>query len=131
MIDFRLETAIRSAWSATTAAGDNVWTSTNPSAGHCDVTSLVIRERLGGNLQLAQVFRNGELSEYHYWNTLPDGTEVDLTADQFDGTETFRNSTTLDAAFFASAGPMQPDLVRRLDGFRSMVDDNLSTFAVV
>lgn len=131
MIDSRLETAIRSAWGATTAAADNVWASTNPSAGHCDVTSLVIREHAGGDIMRAQVFRDGALSEHHYWNVLPDGTEVDLTADQFDGTETIRDPSTLDSAFFASAGPMQPELVRRLDTFRTTVDDNLAICAVV
>lgn len=131
MIDSKLEAAIRDAWGAATSAADNNWETTNPSAGHCDVTSLVVREHIGGDLKLAQVFRNGELSEHHYWNVLPDGTEVDLTADQFDGTETFGDATLLDAAFFASAGPMRPELVQRLDHFRRGVDSHLATGRVV
>lgn len=131
MIDPQLATAIRSAWSATTAAGDNDWLPTNPSTGHCDVTSLVIRAHVGGDLKLAQVFRNGELSEHHYWNVLPDGTELDLTADQFDGTETFGPATLLDAEFFDTAGPMRPELVQRLEQFGATVDDNLASRPVV
>lgn len=131
MIDARLETAIRCAWCADTAGADNQWTPANPSSGHCDVTALVIREGMGGDLKLAQVFRNGELSEHHYWNVLPDGSEVDLTSDQFEGTETFGDATTMNAAFFASAGPMKPELIRRLDRFRSAVNEHLAASPVI
>ncbi len=131
MIDPQLTTAIRSAWSATTAGGDSEWSPANPSAGHCDVTALVVRSHLGGDLKLAQVFRNGVLSEHHYWNVLPDGTEHDLTADQFDGTETFGPETLLDVEFFETAGPMRPELVRRLERFTAAVDDGLASQPVV
>lgn len=131
MIDSTREAAIRPAWCAGTAAGDNHWTLTNPSAGHCDVTALIVREHVGGDLKLAQVFRHGDLSEHHYWNILPDGTDLDLTADQFDGSETFGDATTLDAACFASAGPMQPELLRRLADFRRAVDHCFAAGPVV
>ena len=129
MIDLTLETAIRSAWCAATASGDAPWTHANPPAGHCDVTALIIRERKGGDVQLAQVFREGDLSEHHYWNVLPDGTELDLTSEQFDGTEAFGEATTMDAAFFAAAGPMRREVLRRLDDFRRAVDGHLAADA--
>lgn len=93
----------------------------NPAAGHCDVTSLLLRETVGGDLKMAQVFRNGELSEHHFWNVLPDGSEMDMTSSQFDGSETFGEATLLDKPFFDAAGPMNAELVRRFDLFRAAV----------
>lgn len=123
MIDIDIQSAIEDAWSSETAAVDNDWSPTNPAAGHCDVSSLVLREIAGGDLKMAQVFRNGELSEHHYWNILVDGTEVDLTRSQFDGSETFGGVTLLDQAFFAAAGPMNAVLLDRLDRFRAAVEE--------
>lgn len=37
---------------------------------------------------LGEVFESGVRRGYHYWNRLPDGTEVDLTRDQFRPGET-------------------------------------------
>lgn len=121
MIDQALQDAIRRAWSAETAADVKLWGPKNPAAGHCDVTSLLVRETIGGDLKVAQVFRNGELSEHHYWNVLPDGSELDLTSSQFDGSETFRDATLLDQFYFDAAGPMNVELVRRFDLFRGAV----------
>lgn len=126
VIDPELRSALESSWSAGTAAGDNTWSPANPAAGHCDVTSLVIREHVGGDLRMCQVFRNGELSEHHYWNVLPDGQDFDLTNSQFDGSETFGDPAMLDEEFFANAGPMQPELTDRLDRFRDAVSSLLS-----
>lgn len=122
MIDIDIQSAIESSWSGVTAAGDNDWSPTNAAAGHCDVTSLVVREIAGGDLKMAQVFRNGELSEHHFWNVLVDGTELDLTSAQFDGTEVFGQATLLDEAFFSTAGPFNATLTDRLDRFRVAVD---------
>ncbi len=122
MLNDELRTSIEAAWSAETAAGDNEWLRTNPAAGHCDVTALLVRETLGGDLKMVEVFRNGELSEYHYWNVLPDDTEVDLTKSQFDGDESLYNAKLLDDEFFESAGPMNDTLVQRLATFRKAVD---------
>lgn len=122
MIEHSLKTAISSAWSHETASDAESWSEGNPAAGHCDVSSLVLREHVGGDLRMAQVFRNGQLSEHHYWNRLPDGSDLDLTAAQFDGTETFGPATEMDAAFFAEAPPIRPELFDRLDRFRSAVD---------
>lgn len=75
---------------------------------------------------MCQVFRNGELSEHHYWNVLPDGQDFDLTSSQFDGSETFSDPATLDEEFFANAGPMKQELTDRLDRFRDAVSSLLS-----
>lgn len=72
-----LAAALRSAWSAETANG--VWSSRVPSRGQCAVTALVIQDFLGGELLRTEV---DDVS--HYWNRLPDGSEVDLTRAQFE-----------------------------------------------
>lgn len=123
MINHKSRSAIEAAWSKETAAVDNDWTAANPATGHCDVSSLVVRELAGGDLKMAQVFHDGELIEHHYWNVLPDGVELDLTRQQFDGTETFGDPTLLDEVFFESAGPMNQALIDRLDRFRDAVNE--------
>lgn len=125
VIDKELQRALEDSWSSDTAAVDNNWSPENPAAGHCDVTSLVIRERMGGDLKMCQVFRDGVFSEHHYWNVLPDGRELDLTSSQFDGLETFGDATTLTAEVFAASGPLKPELVDRVNRYRAEVNRRL------
>jgi hypothetical protein len=47
------------------------------------VTALVVAEVLGGELLLATAYAGGQERGVHWWNRLPDGTDLDLTADQF------------------------------------------------
>lgn len=59
------------------------WTPGNPSRDQCGMTALVVQDILGGDLIIAEVHVEGTQIGHHYWNRLPDGSEVDLTADQF------------------------------------------------
>jgi len=47
------------------------------------MTALVVQDVLGGDLILAEVHVDGIKVGHHYWNRLPDGSDADLTADQF------------------------------------------------
>jgi len=58
-------------------------TAENPSRDQCGMTALVVQDILGGDLILAEVHVQGAQIGHHYWNRLPDGSELDLTADQF------------------------------------------------
>ena len=78
-----IESAIRASWSLDTAEEDDGWTADNPSRGQCDVTSLLVHDIFGGELLAAEVFRDDRPVEWHMWNRLPGGLEVDLTRDQF------------------------------------------------
>jgi hypothetical protein len=78
-----IEHAIKASWGPDTADEDDGWTPENPSRGQCDVTSLVVHDIFGGEVLAAEVLRNGQRVEWHMWNRLPGGTEVDLTRDQF------------------------------------------------
>lgn len=80
-----LRPVVRAAWGPDTcdpAAGDS-WRPDNPAREQCGVTALVVQDVLGGDLVLGEVQVNGVKTGHHYWNRLPDGTEVDFTADQF------------------------------------------------
>ena len=72
--------SVRRAWSSETSADPATWTVDNPASGQCAVTSLVVQDAFGGELLRSTV---GGVS--HYWNRLPDGTELDLTLEQFGG----------------------------------------------
>jgi hypothetical protein len=73
----QLTRAIRLAWTPQTSVAD-YWDTANPARGQCAPTALVVQDSLGGELL------RGELEgTSHYWNLLPDGTEVDLTREQF------------------------------------------------
>lgn len=78
--------AIRAAWALDTCDPVDVplWTPERPSRGQCAVSALTLCDLLGGELLLADVVHaDGSPQGVHYWNRLPDGSEVDLTRDQF------------------------------------------------
>jgi hypothetical protein len=79
----QIEEAIKAGWGRDTVEVEDGWTPDNPSRGQCDVTSLVVHDIFGGEILAARVFRDGEQVEWHTWNRLPGGMELDLTRDQF------------------------------------------------
>jgi hypothetical protein len=79
----QLEQAIRESWGPDTADPDDGWSAENPARGHCDITSLVVNDFLGGELMAADVYLDGERIMAHMWNRLLSGVEVDLTREQF------------------------------------------------
>ncbi|MEQ3551588.1 hypothetical protein WIS52_14025 [Pseudonocardia nematodicida] len=83
--------AVRASWALDTCDDADVadWTPERPSRGQCGSTALVLHDLFGGELLLAEVwYPDGRLQGYHWWNRLPGGREVDLTADQFRTGET-------------------------------------------
>ncbi|MFB6990046.1 hypothetical protein ACFC0C_08230 [Streptomyces sp. NPDC056178] len=80
-----LEQAIRDAWGADTTTPEHRpnWTVDNPARDQCGVTALVVHDLLGGVLIRGEVHVNGERVDYHWWNRLGMGIEVDLTREQF------------------------------------------------
>ena len=82
----KLETAVRAAWALDTCdpVDADDWSAANPSRGQCGSTALTVHDLLGGELLIAEVIRSdGSRQGVHYWNLLPDGTELDLTREQF------------------------------------------------
>jgi 8-oxo-dGTP pyrophosphatase MutT (NUDIX family) len=64
------------------------WRTDNPARGQCGTTALVVQDLLGGELIVGDVHVNGVKVGHHWWNQLPDGAEIDLTAAQFHPGET-------------------------------------------
>ncbi len=79
-----LRTALEAAWGPDTSYPDSgdQWRPENPSRNQCG-TALVVHDLLGGEIILGDVEVQGRKTGNHYWNRLPDGTELDFTADQF------------------------------------------------
>jgi hypothetical protein len=70
-----VQRALRNAWSLSTASQ---WTASNPAAGQCNVTSLLIQDLFGGEL-LKTPLPAGD----HFYNRIG-GRRYDFTASQFD-----------------------------------------------
>lgn len=79
-----VESAFQSSFSVDLCAEDDLpcWTTDDPSRGHCAIAALTLNDLLGGDLLVAEVYRDGNKTGYHYWNRLA-GLDVDLTRDQF------------------------------------------------
>ena len=108
-----VESAFRSAFSVDLCAEDDLpfWSEDNPSRGHCAIAALTINDLFGGDLLVAEVFRDGHKTGYHCWNRLS-GLDVDLTRDQFSDNETVGS----------------PDVVKRPEGRPKQYADQYDIF---
>ena len=91
----RFEAAVRASWDRQTSDTPDRWDPGNPERDQCGATSLVVHDHLGGDLLHVEVFTDGAPTDHHYWNRLPDGTEVDFTRGQFRAGETFGPSDAM------------------------------------
>ena len=93
-----LEAAIRAAWALDTCdpVDADDWSAANPARGQCGSTALTIHDLLGGEVLIGEVIRSdGSRQGVHYWNLLPDGAEIDLTREQFSGSEVIQQPRIL------------------------------------
>ncbi len=84
-----IEQALRSSWSAETCTPEyrDRWTPDNPARDQCGVTAMVLNDLLGGELVRGEVRVDGVRTDFHWWNRLGMGVEVDLTRAQFEPEE--------------------------------------------
>ena len=77
--------ALRESWGPDTCAPEDVadWTPDNPARGQCATTAVVLHDFFGGSLMVGEVIVDGERVDFHWWNRLPDGEQVDITLEQF------------------------------------------------
>ena len=80
-----VQRALRRAWSSSTASQ---WTASNPAAGQCNVTALLIQELFGGDL-LKTPLPAGD----HFYNRI-EGRRYDFTACQFDQPIAYKDELT-------------------------------------
>ncbi|WP_424888680.1 YunG family protein [Streptomyces sp. XH2] len=80
-----IEKALRSSWGADTCTPEcrSQWNSANPARDQCGVTALVLNDLLGGDLVRGEVRVGGARTDFHWWNRLGEGVEIDLTREQF------------------------------------------------
>ncbi|URM90799.1 hypothetical protein LUW75_13335 [Streptomyces sp. MRC013] len=80
-----IEQAVRSSWDADTCTPEfrARWRPDNPARDQCGVTAMVLNDLLGGELIRGEVLVDGVRTDYHWWNRLGMGVEVDLTREQF------------------------------------------------
>jgi hypothetical protein len=68
-----------------------------------------VQEFLGGDLLLAEVRKaDGSRQGVHYWNRLPDGTQLDLTREQFTASETVHAPDVVPRPADLTAGRLFP-----------------------
>jgi len=77
-----LVTAIPHCWSVETRGGES-FTGKHPAAGQCTVSSLLIQKYCGGSIIGCTVGSSKYSHVKHYFNELPGGVRVDVTAGQF------------------------------------------------
>ncbi|KIF77198.1 hypothetical protein QR77_31710 [Streptomyces sp. 150FB] len=92
-----IERALRDSWSAETCTPEfrPRWSSDNPARDQCGVTAMVVNDLLGGELIRGEVHVGGERTDYHWWNRLGSGIEIDLTREQFGPEEVVVGGTVI------------------------------------
>jgi len=92
-----IERAIRSSWGQDTYPPDarTPWDPGNPARGQCGVVAVVLNDILGGELMRGEVHVDGERVDFHWWNRLPGGLEIDLTREQFSEHEIVTDGTAI------------------------------------
>ncbi|OEV08363.1 YunG family protein [Streptomyces nanshensis] len=92
-----VEQALRSSWSAETCTPEfrSRWTEDNPARDQCGVTAMVLNDLLGGELIRGEVHVNGKQVDFHWWNRLGMGIEIDLTREQFGPEETVTSGVVI------------------------------------
>ncbi|WP_329209311.1 hypothetical protein OG257_20060 [Streptomyces sp. NBC_00683] len=93
-----IEAAIRSSWDADTTTPEHRprWDPDNPARDQCGVTALVVNDLLGGQLIRGEVMVDGRQVDFHWWNRLGLGIEIDLTREQFGPHEVVTGGTVID-----------------------------------
>lgn len=116
--------ALRESWGTDTCSPEDIssWTPDNPARGQCATTAVVLHDYFGGSLLMGEVHVEGERVDYHWWNRLPNGEEIDLTRGQFDphelvvgGIEVSRPTgpTRLDAQYALLSSRVSAHLAQR------------------
>ncbi len=80
-----IEAAVRASWGPDTTTPEHrpQRSADNPARDQCGVTALVLHDLLGGDLLRGEVHVDGVQTDFHWWNRLAGGHEIDLTREQF------------------------------------------------
>ncbi|CAM5676360.1 putative protein OS=Streptomyces alboniger OX=132473 GN=CP975_01520 PE=4 SV=1 [Streptomyces alboniger] len=92
-----IEAAVRASWGADTSTPEYRprWSADNPARDQCGVTALVLHDLLGGDLLRGEVRVDGRRTDFHWWNRIGGGFEIDLTREQFAPEEVVTEGTVV------------------------------------
>lgn len=84
-----IQKVIEMSCSKETSADPENWSKNNPLHGHCAVIAILVNDGCGGSLLRASLesVKGYEQMRSHYWNLLPNGTEIDMSSGQFKGND--------------------------------------------
>lgn len=88
MTPLELRKRLEDAWCRETAFPKfaDEWSPDLPSLHQCHPTSILVRELFGGHVLVGEAVSVTGQKVRAYFNKLPDGAIIDLTADQYGGT---------------------------------------------
>lgn len=120
--------ALRLSWGADTCAPEDIpdWSIDNPARGQCGTTALVVHDFFGGDVMQGNVLVDEVWVDFHWWNRLPDGAEIDLTREQFASHESVtagipverpERATRLDSEYQLLKARVTDIVAHRLDGW--------------
>jgi len=107
-----------------TSADPELWSTDSPLWGHCAIVSLLAQDHFGGILvrhSLESVEGLAHLRS-HYSNQLPDGSEIDFTLGQFQGS---LPSNVAKENYSRERVLSYPDTQRRYNLIKNRLDDAL------
>ena len=122
--------ALHASWAPETSYG-GMATPKNPARGQCVVSSLVVQDFLGGELQRVRV-EGDSVDEKHFFNVLDDGTRIDTTQSQYDRMKVQFTPLPIDLKGHATvrAKVLDDDTTRRYTLLRKRVDVYLAEKSV-
>ncbi|UCM87894.1 YunG family protein [Streptomyces marincola] len=117
-----VERAVRASWGADTCTPEYRarWTPDNPARDQCGVTAMVLNDLLGGDLLRGEVRVAGQRTDFHWWNRLGMGVEIDLTREQFAPDEIVTEGVVI---------PRPPTIVRLREEYELLRDRVLQRLA--
>lgn len=124
-----LARALRQSWNSDTCApeGAATWNADNPAREQCITTVLVVHDVMGGELVRGEVHVAGERVDYHWWNRLPDGSDLDLTREQFADHEHVIGGATVARPNDGGRVAQQYEVLRaRVDAYMGKVERGVS-----
>lgn len=76
---------LRSVAMKDTSVDPEDWVENNPLWGHCAAVSVLAQDIYGGELIRGSLAKSPKYAHLrsHYWNRMPNGEEVDFTAEQY------------------------------------------------
>lgn len=123
----QLRSSLEASWSDETCFNTAEWSIKNPARGQCVVTALIVQYYFGGELRKVTTVFQGQ-PESHYFNLLPDDSEVDFSRQQYPADQVLAPSDVNLHGYASVRAKMlhEPDTLRRYNLLLSRVEARLA-----